>query len=387
MTNTQSAVNPAKYSKSIVARTLYENREQILAQWIERVKAEVKTANTLIDPIIVNTIPLFIERLAESLCVESARETANESSTFAQEHGSERARVTRYGPEQVIQEYQLLRYVVRKNILAVTTLSEQDETTIQKSFDKGLQESMISFFLVQGRIREQFVAGLTHDLRNPIGAMKLAADLIIDVSKDAETEEKQNEIRQLAQRILKQSRRADRLIQNMLDASVIQVGERLTLVITACNIADIVREAIGERPEKEMARLKVNAIEYSGFWDAEAFQRSIENLISNAIKYGDSQKPITVTVKESHQRVMVSVHNYGNPIPAEHLESLFQVFRRADAAKSGVVKGWGIGLALARSTAERMGGSLAVDSGIETGTTFTIDVPADARPFQDAPVV
>lgn len=383
MSNIQLKVHPAAISQTIAARTLYEKREVVLSSWLGRIKAEVPAAHTLINPILVNTMPLFIERLAESLCAECSRETATEASNAAQEHGSERARVTRYGPEQILQEYQILREVVRAVLQEETKLTEIEENIIQKSFDKAIQEAIISFFLVHGRLREQFVAALTHDLRNPVGAVKLAAELITEIISESTPSETSDDLKELSGRILKNAKRADRMIQNMLDASVVQVGERLSLNITAGNMQHIVNEAIGERSANERKQLKTELISIQGHWDVDALQRTIENLISNAFKYGDISKPITITVQESHERVMVSVHNQGNPIPIENLESLFQVFRRAEAAKKGNIQGWGIGLAMARSTAERMGGSLGVDSSPELGTTFTIDIPCDARPFQD----
>ena len=379
----EAKVHPATITKTLAAKTLYEKREEVLSEWMERVRNEVKTASSLLNPVLSNTMPLFIERLAESLCAECSRETATESSTSAQEHGGERARITRYGPEQIIQEYQILQAVVRRTISNVIPLHESESDIIQKSFDKALQEAMISFFLVHGRIREQFVAGLTHDLRNPIGAVKLAAELIQEILSENSDSEMSKELNTLSQRVLKNARRADRMVQDMLDASVVQVGERISINITEANLQDIVNEAIGERPSQESKRIVTELISVKGYWDADALQRSVENLISNAVKYGDPKTPITICIKESHERSMISVHNHGNPIPAENLESLFQVFRRAEAAKTGSVKGWGIGLALARSTAERMGGSLDVDSSAEQGTTFTIDIPNDARPFQE----
>src|SRR5690242_16941038 len=120
-------VHPAATSKTQSARTVYENREELLSIWVKRVKAEVKSAGVLRNPIIVNTIPLFIERLAESLCEECTRETVTEASNFAQEHGGERARVTQYGPEQVIQEYQILREVIHSKIVSIAPMSPREE--------------------------------------------------------------------------------------------------------------------------------------------------------------------------------------------------------------------------------------------------------------------
>lgn len=176
-----------------------------------------------------------------------------------------------------------------------------------------------------------------------------------------------------------------RVMQDLLDASLVRTGERLNLKIAKANISNIVNEAIGDRSSKDLSRIVKQVKDLSGFWDADALQRSIENLIGNAFKYGDRSTPVTISVEEGHGRVMVSVHNLGNPIPVEQAESLFQVFRRAEASKNGAIQGWGIGLALARSTSEQMGGSLGMQSSFELGTTFTIDIPKDARPFDNAP--
>ena len=169
--DTKKSEHSALSTKTPSAQFLYAKRNEILDAWMKRVKAEVATAAELLNPVVIDTIPLFLDGLSEALCEECTRETATESSNMAQEHGGERARVTRYGPEQIIQEYQILQNIVRHTITAVIPLHETESDIIQKSFDKALQEAMISFFLVHGRLREQFVAGLTHDLRNPIGGI------------------------------------------------------------------------------------------------------------------------------------------------------------------------------------------------------------------------
>lgn len=379
------AEHPAVKTATPSAKSLYRRRESILNEWVEKVQRHVRTADKLESPIIVNTLPLFLERLAEALCEECTRETATESSNFAQEHGSERARVTNFGPDEIIEEYKLLRKTIIDQIKQDTKLTERDYEVIQKSFDKAVQDSMTAYFLVHSRLREQFVATMTHDLRNPLGAIRLSADLIRRTLKSKNPEDVVEMVEDLAGRILNSAKRADRMIQDMLDASVIQFGEKMSMTLSECNIQDIVRDAIGDRTEADHARIRFIGKDVRGHWDADAFQRSVENLIGNAFKYGDEKAPITVKIESLHDRVMVSVHNEGNPIPAEHFESLFQAFRRAESAKTSGKKGWGIGLALARSTAERMGGSLGVDSSNERGTTFTIDVPCDARPFIGAP--
>ncbi len=377
--------HPALKTRSVPAKLLYENREQILEEWMKRVKAEVPLARSIDNPILVNTIPLFIAKLAETLCEDAGQESTVDTSNLAQEHGGERARITRYGPDQLIQEYIILREVIAGKLATLTTLKDRETRIIQTAIDLAIQEAMNVFFMVHGRIREQFVATLTHDLRNPIGAVKGAAEEIHEVLKEKLSDASVADATDLCDRILRSAKRADRMIQDMLDASVVQTGERLNLQLTSCNVADIVAKAVAELPAKMKSRLKVESQPVDGWWDAEAMQRSVENLVSNAFKYGDASRPVTVTVGHAHERVMISVHNFGNPIPSESRENIFQVFRRTESAQKGAAKGWGIGLALARTTAERSGGSLGVESSLEKGTTFTIDVPQDSRPYQDMP--
>ena len=81
------------------------------------------------------------------------------------------------------------------------------------------------------------------------------------------------------------------------------------------------------------------------------------------------------------------VHNHGSYIPAEEKASLFHAFRRSPAAQQSGKRGWGLGLVLVRGVAEAHGGSIGVESLPAQGTTFLIDIPQDARPFQQAPVL
>ena len=95
----------------------------------------------------------------------------------------------------------------------------------------------------------------------------------------------------------------------------------------------------------------------------------------------------TIATEHGGERVMLSVHNEGTPIAAEEIEDIFQFYQRARAAAQGKKEGWGIGLSFVRAVAESHGGSVTVDSSLERGTTFLMDMPADARPFQDAPTL
>jgi signal transduction histidine kinase len=110
-----------------------------------------------------------------------------------------------------------------------------------------------------------------------------------------------------------------------------------------------------------------------GNWSKHGMRRVLENLVTNAVKYGDPDRPITVCVEsDSANRLILSVHNFGNPIPLEEQPTLFQQFRRATFAQEGAQKGWGLGLTVVRGIVESHGGEIKVESGPTEGTVFRV---------------
>lgn len=359
------------------SQILLQSKEEIIQAFAAKLRSEVKSAQTLRHPILVNSLPPFLDNLAEAFDPKASREYATESTTIAQEHGGERARLTRYTPDNLIREYQILRDLIFEIMENKTVLSEKERAIIKKSIDRAIVESMASYFLVLTNIREQFIATLTHDLRNPIGVAKMAAEII-------QLEVKDPEIFSLTNRIISNMKRADRMIQDLLDTTTVGVGEKLDLKITFCDIGLLMDHIVQQLSAEQRQRIVVEKQSVQCFCDPDAVQRAMENLINNAFKYGGPQSPVTLKYYPLHKKVYFSVHNEGAAIPAEEQEALFQAFRRSSAAKKSGQKGWGIGLALARGVAEAHGGSITVDSSPERGTTFTIDIPQDSRPYQNS---
>jgi signal transduction histidine kinase len=119
-----------------------------------------------------------------------------------------------------------------------------------------------------------------------------------------------------------------------------------------------------------------------GFWCKDSIRRALENLINNAIKYGDAGK-VRVKTAADRGRLTLSVKNWGAPIPKDGQQQIFEYLKREENVNSAF--GWGIGLPFVKSVAESHGGTVAVDSSAMTGTTFLIDIPVDCRPYNDAP--
>lgn len=230
-------------------------------------------------------------------------------------------------------------------------------------------------------IREHFVAVLAHDLRGPLSAAKLGAELLsqepasLDVRRD------------LALRIDRNLDRLDRMIRDLLDVNRIRVGERLPLRLDTCDLGQIAHEVAEELRMLHGDRFVVEADARAlGVWSADELRRALWNLGSNAVKYGAPDRPITFTVRRVEGRAFASVHNWGAPISPDDQTQLFEPFARSRAAIESGRPGWGLGLTLVRGCAEAHGGAVSVASNPAEGTTFTLDLPLDARPYQSSSV-
>lgn len=367
-------------SLSPTARKMLALRDEVLTEWGKRLRDTVQEAENLPHPVLINTLPVLYQHIVEAMAPDFPR-TVLSTSTVASEHGGERARLTNYNVQSLVTEYQLLRWTIFDVLkLNGVRLDMAEFTIVNACIDGSIRESVTAFALAETALRERFVATLTHDLRNPLAAAFASAELIARTT-DA------SRIKDLAARITANLGRMDAMIGELLDAAVFHVGGRLALHIEHMDIFMLAKEVCEQFEAIHGSRFELLGDTLIGHWDRNAMKRAIENLVGNAAKYGEPDSVITLKVEETHGRMIFSVHNFGNPMPAGELESVFKVFERAVAAKEGDKQGWGIGLPYVRSVAEGHGGSVTADSAPETGTTFVIDVPVDARPFQDAPTL
>jgi signal transduction histidine kinase len=373
---TDQNLDPDKLSPN--GRRMLALRDEVLTEWIKRVRQTVEEAEQLPQPVLTNTFPSLYDNLAEAISPGYPRATGNEGNTVASEHGGERARLTNYDARSVISEYQLLRWTIF-DVLKLNGVQLHDEEifVINASMDGSVRESVTAFALAQAALRQRFIAALTHDLRNPLSNANVYAQLIQRSSDLAKMKE-------FADQIVDSLRRMDEMIQELLDSATFQSGERLRLRLEEFDLQDVAKEVCNQFTARHGPRFQLMGDKPWVWWDRAAAQRALENVMGNAVKYGAPDTPIRVKIALVNERVMLSVHNEGEPIPPEQMESIFQVFRRADAAKEGDIEGWGIGLPYVRSVAESHGGSVAVDSTVSRGTTFVLDIPLDARPLQSA---
>lgn len=224
---------------------------------------------------------------------------------------------------------------------------------------------------VERDLRERFVVALTHDLRAPMTAAKMSAQLLKRRSKTDVSAAK------LTDRIVESVDRAERMVQDLLDANRLKAGHGIPIDPGVCQIDAVVDKVASELVHVHGNRFQVvkAAANIVGFWDENSLHRILENLASNAVKYGAIDTPITIAVNKGHNAAQLSVHNEGPLMPAEDCAVLFDPFRRLDSAVRSGQRGWGIGLSLVKGLTEAHGGTVSVESAAGKGTTFTVRLP------------
>jgi|GEM_PF-2809204 len=236
-------------------------------------------------------------------------------------------------------------------------------------------ETTLAQLRLERELREQFVSSLSHDLRTPLTAAKMSAQLI---PRQPNLPDK---VYALAARVRQNIDRADQMITDLLDANRIRAGQGLPIEMAPCELQQVVADTLEELSSIHGERFLFRGEErMEGTWDARALRRLVENLCGNAIKYGDATRQVTVSLTPEGEQTELAVHNWGNPIPAGEQEQLFQYFARTKSAEASGKKGWGIGLTLVKGVAEAHGGRVHVESTPEQGTTFRVRLPRTAKP-------
>ncbi|MEN4748383.1 GAF domain-containing sensor histidine kinase [Pseudomonas sp. Ps21-P2] len=222
-----------------------------------------------------------------------------------------------------------------------------------------------------GRLREQFMAVLGHDLRTPLSAIRMSADLLA-----TKTEDKRS--LGLVAAIRQSSIRMGVLIENVLDFARGRMGggipvkrhitDELPEVLTAT-----VDEIRASHPQASF----IEAIDLSGtvYCDPLRISQLLSNLLGNAVTHGSPTTPIHLHVWQECDQVIISVMNYGAPISPRLMPLLFEPFTRSEAGGRG--EGLGLGLYIASQIATAHDGILTVSSSAELGTCFIARFPSE----------
>lgn len=221
----------------------------------------------------------------------------------------------------------------------------------------------------QSEFEQQLIGIVSHDLRNPISAMTMAATLLSQkLAPDSP-------LQAAVGRIVRSGKRATRLIHDLLDFTQARLGGGLRIVRRETDIHVVCRQTVEEialnHPDRPIVHTPAG--EGKGSWDPDRIAQVIGNLTRNAVAYSPAGSPVTVRSEDRGGRIRLEVHNEGRPIAPEVVPTLFRPFTRGEQKHSE--RSIGLGLFIVREIVASHGGTVDVRSTAVEGTTFSVDLP------------
>ena len=222
------------------------------------------------------------------------------------------------------------------------------------------------------RSRDMLLGMVSHDLRNPLGAITLAARVL------NASEAEQGMVTRTSARIAASSDRMRRMIEQLLDytrtkAGTLSVDPAQIDLVTLCR--QLVEETEAAHPGFHVAAALPDQCTFMG--DPDRIAQIVSNLLGNARHHGDTSRPVRLTLRCAPGGVELEVQNHGKPIPAERLETIFEPFKRdTKDARSSRHSGLGLGLFIVRRLVDLHHGQVRMTSTAEEGTTCTVTLPA-----------
>ena len=227
-------------------------------------------------------------------------------------------------------------------------------------------------------VQTDFVANLSHELKTPIGAVAALAD---SLSGETETEV----VWRLAERIVTESHRMSRIVDDLLDLSRVEFGgtEEWTDIDLATVLVEVVSTNQYAAKRQGLGLSLTGSAELLVRGDRSQLVSVFSNLVDNAIKYSEIAGVVNVSSTIKGDEIMVSVTDHGIGIAERDQKRIFERFYRVDKARSRATGGTGLGLSIVRHIVLEHGGAIDIRSEEGVGSTFTVRLPRVAVKTKD----
>ncbi len=305
----------------------------------------------------------------------------DEQETAAETHAMTRL-MAGFTIDQMVSEYRALRTSVvsqwMRQVKDGTPINVDDMTRFHEAIDQALAESIASYSRAVEASRNMFLGILGHDLRTPLGAILLGAD-VLRRSQDAGAR-----ATKIANQVYTSVRRASQIVGDLLDLTRCQMGPGIPVKTSELNLSPLCQRVVEEirafHPEA-IVMFDANT-SVSGQFDGGRMEQVFSNIISNAVQHGDTTRPIQVELAIQEDFAVFTVRNSGEAIPEDVLPFIFNPmgrFSQRTAINHGPTEGLGLGLFIASEIVASHDGSIEVSSDREQGTVFQVRVPLDRQ--------
>lgn len=305
---------------------------------------------------------------------------ASENDSAAETHAVMRL-MAGFSMDQMVSEYRALRSSVLRLWLSREAAIDQPERVVEiirfnEAIDQALVESIASYGKAVEMTRKMVLGVLGHDLRSPLTAITMGASLLSKSSAMGPRE------LFIASQVNASVERANLLVNDLLDLARCNLSLGIPIQRQRSELRSLCMSVIKEvslaHPDVEIKCDPGEPLMAS--FDPLRMSQVVSNLVTNAIRHGNMQLPIRVSLTTDKHRAVIKIQNWGNPISPDQKMYLFNPgarLARAGQDEDGKPHGLGLGLFIAHEIVTSHGGKIDVESSLDLGTTFTVVFPRE----------
>lgn len=350
-----------------------QNKLNILNNWVKQVREELTAPRETIDPVLRDHLPLLLDdiisimRRFENFNVTSEKMNFEGMLDNSIGHGRHRSSSSGYDVEQVLREYIILHKILTELLRSNGVFTTEVADLLKYIIENSMLYATVSFQNSLREVRQKLMSVLVHDVRNPVSAAYLAVSMI-------DQEDEPERFGRIKSMLKNSIRRSLDLIEGFLESVMVGAGEGITLHFEEGDLLEYLKSVHGEASAIYSNQINFDCPEepIKGVFDIAMIRRVLENIVNNAVKYGERGSPITIKVENLAETVEISIHNKGNPIPEKEQKEIFKFLNTSNGTGPKKLKSWGMGLTLVNAVAEAHGGYLDLKSSKEDGTTFKL---------------
>ena len=215
------------------------------------------------------------------------------------------------------------------------------------------------------KLKQEFIANASHELKTPVTSIQLAVETAITALENSELED----TRKFLNQILKDSQRMTLLLSDLLDLSQLEVNDPVKETV---NLKKIIEAEIGFLSEENKKRVIFESADIDFLLDPDDFSMIVRNLLRNACNYSEQNKKIDVNLFFDNSEIVLSIQDRGRGISKADQARIFERFYRVDKGRSRALGGTGIGLSIVKHAVERNNGDIQVKSNLGEGSEFIV---------------